>query len=701
MTITATPVPGATPPRIDVGLSVTAGSVMQSVSLWRVAEGKRELVRAQPSPGFDSRVVNDYEAPYGVPVSYEWTTEYLDSSQIVQLWSEPWANLSAWTVVGASWSVVGGRLVWSAADNAAASVSRTVTAGRYQTVIAAPPVGISRVDFGGFYLDVQGKRLVVGTQSVAFVPGVGEWKITMTPRATSITTTAGSYSVAAGAVMDRVAFVGAVSSYSGPVSWSITGWRTSAVSVAPDGTVYTAQSRVTTTSESRIAVTDSAGTFLRYLGSQGTAASQFSAVGGLAVDASGNVFVSDPVRNRILKYGPTGTYVAGAGSTGAGASQFNGPSGIGVDSAGSIYVADLGNFRVQKLSNALAFTSRFGSQGTSNGRFSYPTDVTVDPSGNIYVADARRVQKFNSAFTYVSQLTQGTRPGQLDSWPNGVASDVDGVVYVALQRGIIRVNAAGDAMPTILPATGIQGNYAYAASIAVGGPNRSVFITRWDESSTPTGPVFRFDQFRASIAATTLSAYEIWVALSETSASVTLNSVNGWIIHPGKPSLSFRLGVSSKVAGIRTVETVENESTTTLHQIMGQSEPTAVSSGPRGSDRYSMTVAVVTVDERRALKAVLRDQTTLLIRVPPAWDIDFDDGFFSVGTTQTARSVQMTGANQRDVVLPLTAVRSPIVGVENATGWSWATLAAEFSSWDEVRARFATWADLAANNRGS
>lgn len=74
---------------------------------------------------------------------------------------------------------------------------------------------------------------------------------------------------------------------------------------------------------------------------------------GVAVDpATGAVYVSDDLNNRVQKFSSTGTYWAQFGSAGSGSGQLAGPWGLAVDpSSGDLYVVDGSNNRVEKFGN--------------------------------------------------------------------------------------------------------------------------------------------------------------------------------------------------------------------------------------------------------------------------------------------------------------------------------------------------------------
>jgi sugar lactone lactonase YvrE len=122
---------------------------------------------------------------------------------------------------------------------------------------------------------------------------------------------------------------------------------------------------------------------------------------GIAVDSSGNVYVSDSYNNMIRKITPGGLVTTLAGKKSKGsldgkgtAASFLHPTGIAVDRKGNLYIADSGNHKIRKLSSSGLVTTLAGSglRGRLNGRdtvatFYKPYGVAVDSQGAIYVAD--------------------------------------------------------------------------------------------------------------------------------------------------------------------------------------------------------------------------------------------------------------------------------------------------------------------------
>jgi sugar lactone lactonase YvrE len=83
--------------------------------------------------------------------------------------------------------------------------------------------------------------------------------------------------------------------------------------------------------------------------------------GGLAVDHSGNVFIADSVNSVVERVTPDGVLSIIAGTLGfsgapsagpATSSKLHSPSGVAVDASGNLFIADVNNDEVVKLSPA-------------------------------------------------------------------------------------------------------------------------------------------------------------------------------------------------------------------------------------------------------------------------------------------------------------------------------------------------------------
>ena len=127
---------------------------------------------------------------------------------------------------------------------------------------------------------------------------------------------------------------------------------------------------------------------------------------GVAVDASGNLFIADIGNQRIREVSTNGiiTTVAGNGAygySGDGGAATNAslgyPDGVAVDASGNLFIADNLNSSIRKVSTngvitTVAGNGTYGYSGdggaATNANLHFPSGVAVDASGNLFIADS-------------------------------------------------------------------------------------------------------------------------------------------------------------------------------------------------------------------------------------------------------------------------------------------------------------------------
>ncbi|MEP6995132.1 MAG: flippase activity-associated protein Agl23 [Acidobacteriota bacterium] len=163
------------------------------------------------------------------------------------------------------------------------------------------------------------------------------------------------------------------------------------------GNVYVAD-----TKNSRIAIFDGNGAFVRTLGSKGAGEGQLNEPGGVAIGPDGAVYVADTWNHRVARFGPGGEPLPPWIEPGR---AFFGPRAV-VFAGGSLYVADTGNKRIVRFDGGGSVIGMWGSAGGDAGQFVEPVGLASDGAGHIYVADTgnHRVQVFDAEGKFVRQF---------------------------------------------------------------------------------------------------------------------------------------------------------------------------------------------------------------------------------------------------------------------------------------------------------
>jgi trimeric autotransporter adhesin len=193
-----------------------------------------------------------------------------------------------------------------------------------------------------------------------------------------------------------------------------------------------------------------------------------------AVDSAGNVYIADPVGNRIRKVDSTGTIntIAGTGVAGyngdaipASQALINHPYGVAVDSSGNIYIADTNNNRIRcvlVVANGcggspepvgyiitFALNGKGGFQGEKGGgqatdaSMEHPFQVALDPSGNVYFGGGvyQVVCKVDTTTQHIITTVAGNI---LDPGKQGFAGDGGPATQATLDNSGLSIDGNGN-----------------------------------------------------------------------------------------------------------------------------------------------------------------------------------------------------------------------------------------------------------------
>lgn len=156
----------------------------------------------------------------------------------------------------------------------------------------------------------------------------------------------------------------------------------------------------------------------------------------------GNLMVSEPAGDRIAVLDSNGGFIKYIGSKGRGLGQMVGPQYIAFDSLDRIYVTDYGNRRVDvfdKDGNPLYF---FGEKQSGFGGLKGPTGIIVD-GDSVFVADddAGCIYEFDRSGNYIRELVEAgslKHPESLKKWNDIViVCDKNKIISVDLQTGAL------------------------------------------------------------------------------------------------------------------------------------------------------------------------------------------------------------------------------------------------------------------------
>ena len=239
------------------------------------------------------------------------------------------------------------------------------------------------------------------------------------------------------------------------------------VAVDAAGTIYIADAlsrRVRKVDAATRIISTIAGTGERgYSGDGGPATQARLSPSGVAVDGAGHIYIAGGGNNRVRRVdAATGIISTIAGTGEWGYSGDGGPAteamlafadDVAVDAAGNVYISDNSNNRIRKVDAATGTISTVAGSGergyTGDGgpaleaALYSPGGVAVDGAGNVYIADTvnNRIRKIDAATETVSTIAGtgergysgdgGPATGARLSFPIGVAIRSDCRVYIA------------------------------------------------------------------------------------------------------------------------------------------------------------------------------------------------------------------------------------------------------------------------------
>jgi uncharacterized delta-60 repeat protein len=265
---------------------------------------------------------------------------------------------------------------------------------------------------------------------------------------------------------------------------------------------------------------------------------RFNGPTGIAVDTAGTLYVADSGNNTVRKISSAGAVATLAGTAGdsffggrdglGAAARFASPRHVAVDASGNVFVTDYFNHTIRKITPAGAVTTFAGtteavSAGTVDGpraiaRFDRLSGLTIDHDGHLFVTDANSIRRVMLDGSVSTVAGTGRTDGSVDGvgsavrflGASGIAVDPHGTLFVAdegnntLRRGVpvalagssrlanlsVR-SSAGTGPATLIVGFSLAGNGAKPVLLRGVGPALAGFGVQ----NTLANPTLRLDVF--------------------------------------------------------------------------------------------------------------------------------------------------------------------------------------------------------------
>jgi sugar lactone lactonase YvrE len=217
---------------------------------------------------------------------------------------------------------------------------------------------------------------------------------------------------------------------------------------------------------------------------------RFSGPRGVVLNIAGNGYIAD-TGHHVIRFVDAANNVvstfAGSGSSGSAdgtgtASVFNSPEGLALDASGNLYVADSGNATIRRISPAgvvTTFAGSAGQVGTVNGtgagaRFNQPCALCLDPLGNLYVADrgSHTIRKITPLGVVTTLAGKADTAGHKDaSGISALFNSPRGITYDPLLKALF----VADTNNFVIRKVTLAGaTTTYAGSAGVAGSNEGL-----------------------------------------------------------------------------------------------------------------------------------------------------------------------------------------------------------------------------------
>lgn len=297
------------------------------------------------------------------------------------------------------------------------------------------------------------------------------------------------------------------------------GYRYTCLAVDADGNLYISEARF-----SGVSKYNNQGTLLWTLSSLALDYGQLDYITDITLDKMGNLLLLEHINAQrsnalydmyVLKFDANRNFLAGFGATGTGNGQFQTPRGIALDPNDNVLVADMGNYRVQRFTALPEAEVKAAATVIADNTGSY--DFGSATVGTSAVARTFTISNATGARPLtVSNLTLPAGFGLTGNFPATIAAGGTADFTVALSPAALGTFSGTLSFNTNDPN---ENPYNFTISGTVKQPQTITFDSI---------PEQLFDAQTFTLAATASSGLPVTYALVSGRASVTGANVNWW-----------------------------------------------------------------------------------------------------------------------------------------------------------------------------
>jgi hypothetical protein len=300
----------------------------------------------------------------------------------------------------------------------------------------------------------------------------------------------------------------------------------------------------------------------------------------VAVNGAGDVFVSDLTNQAVQEILPDGTIKTIA-------SGFSVPTGVAVDAFGDVFVADSGN-------NAVKEVHPDGTITTVGSGFGNPQGVAVDAFGDVFVSDVAK-QAVKEVFPdgTITPLSGFSNPGNIDGLPVKIAVDGAGDVFVVDYSKSRIVELSSPSITTTPASMNGYNSQTVSATLAGLAPATTYYVRALATSDVGTG-------FGSTISFTTLAAPPTVANVDQVTPTISWTDPADIVY--GTALSAAQLDATASVPGTYAYTPAAG---TELSAGAGQT--LAVTFTPTDSTDYTTATASVTINVDRATPTITLD----------------------------------------------------------------------------------------------